>query len=527
MLTKQTTRASRMYRIKRTESPTQISVSELSSWAKTGKYLISTFKPDPSHDPFCITATKIISIIIGGLVSLFFAIPTLGLSLALPLYCLYKGTRKLPILEHPLRSLPHSSPFHPQRIKEQSNLKNRECDKEAPQILHPQQADVYIHTAQGADAKSEVKPISSKTDSSDSFGIVRRSPIGIHNAGNDCYFNSAMQGIMNIPALLEIACELGEDEDYSPYKKIIEDYLQCQEGNGIMQTGQHSGYRKFREYLHTKYEIFPEGIQADAGQVLVCIFKDIIEHYGRGICKNKNISFDSLFEKTTIEPSQDYVSKAIKIIMEDTTFSKIAYDLGEEGLYIYKTLVANYKNCKKTKSSMDTVCKDFRRDMNASHHPMFPPDEERSTWKLIECFKRDVLCHYGQSVLKEKNTIQFLPLVSDDSTDYTTAFKQLHSFEKLPPPENFIFSENRKLHLLPNCPSLIVNDKSYQCTYFNVHTGGISSGHYHCYLNVNNQWHKINDSYVDKVDDIDAEIQALGNQSNVRNIYFTRKQNNT
>ena len=53
-----------------------------------------------------------------------------------------------------------------------NNLKNREFDKEAPQILHPRRADVFIDTVRGANAKFEVKPTSSKTDSSGYFGIT-------------------------------------------------------------------------------------------------------------------------------------------------------------------------------------------------------------------------------------------------------------------------------------------------------------------------------------------------------------------
>src|SRR5271156_2123508 len=52
-----------------------------------------------------------------------------------------------------------------------NNLKNREFDKEASQNSHLEQATIVRATALSEDENFEKKPMPSKTDSSDCFGI--------------------------------------------------------------------------------------------------------------------------------------------------------------------------------------------------------------------------------------------------------------------------------------------------------------------------------------------------------------------
>ena len=54
-----------------------------------------------------------------------------------------------------------------------SNLKNRNLDKEIPQIQDPRQAALFIDRQRGADPEFEEKPTPSKTDSSGCFGILK------------------------------------------------------------------------------------------------------------------------------------------------------------------------------------------------------------------------------------------------------------------------------------------------------------------------------------------------------------------
>jgi hypothetical protein len=53
-----------------------------------------------------------------------------------------------------------------------NNLKNREFDKEVPQIFCSEREAVFMNTARSEDEKSGVKPTPSKTDSSGCLGII-------------------------------------------------------------------------------------------------------------------------------------------------------------------------------------------------------------------------------------------------------------------------------------------------------------------------------------------------------------------
>lgn len=99
-------------------------------------------------------------------------------------------------------------------------------------------------------------------------------PVGFINKGEDCYFSTAMQLMLNHPAFIQAALNAGKKQPL--YREVVEEYQKAQKENKIIDTHNSSAYRKLKNYLNEKTGgLFPDNEQQDAGRALKEIIMDI------------------------------------------------------------------------------------------------------------------------------------------------------------------------------------------------------------------------------------------------------------
>lgn len=246
-------------------------------------------------------------------------------------------------------------------------------------------------------------------------------PIGIMNSGNDCYFNIAVQLIMNTPAYLKAAKEIGEKNSF--YKALIEDYQKLQENyqkhhtnHTGLPTGEGSSYRKFRTDLADrnrnliKNQVleFPPGLPGNPNHVINCFFKDM-ETY--------QISSPLLHKRIDLENLESYEVDGPELY---------AYDDGETSLE-------------------EGIEKQYLTYTKFYEIPKY--------FLFFQC-----------GLNPTGNIHKF--------THFTLSQKLFDGISKSP------------------------HKNSYHSTYFSARFGNLSSGHFMCYLKVNQVWYKVDDNYI-------------------------------
>lgn len=103
-------------------------------------------------------------------------------------------------------------------------------------------------------------------------------PVGIENDGNDCYFNSIIQYMMNNQSFLKAAKEVSKKQPL--YHDLIADYQKSQRENKVLSSKIGTAYRKFKNYLNDKHGgICPDGVQSDFNNSFDAIVADF-DSYG-------------------------------------------------------------------------------------------------------------------------------------------------------------------------------------------------------------------------------------------------------
>jgi hypothetical protein len=214
---------------------------------KSGKWLIDRFEIKISKDPWYLTAVKITAIILGSFVSLALACPTFGLSIVLPLYLLYKGYKA-------------------------GNL-NQKDQKVNTSYLAKQSKIDHLPVLK------VLKPSNANCSN------IASKPVGIINSENNCYFNVAVQFIMNTPEFFEAAKRIGKKNP--AYKALIKDYEEYQKTNAALSSGtiialpsgNDSAYRNFHSDINKRHNNeFPLYSQCCVSKLISCLINDI-EYY--------------------------------------------------------------------------------------------------------------------------------------------------------------------------------------------------------------------------------------------------------